>query len=112
MCTGQNSFRIDLREEVMQAIEKNIDTSIAANLPHLITSLPGPKAKALVDQDHAILSPSYTRDYPLAAKKGYGAMVEDVDGNRFLDFAAGIGVVSAGHCHLTGGLLSQKQGAV
>src|SRR6202522_2564652 len=99
MCTGQNSFRIDLREEVMQAIEKNIDTSIAANLPHLITSLPGPKAKALVDQDHAILSPSYTRDYPLAAKKGYGAMVEDVDGNRFLDFAAGIAVVSTGHCH-------------
>jgi 4-aminobutyrate aminotransferase len=95
----------------MQAIEKNIDTSVAANLPHLITSLPGPKAKAVVDQDHAILSPSYTRDYPLVAKKGYGAMVEDVDGNRFLDFAAGIAVVSTGHCHPNVVHAIQKQAA-
>jgi 4-aminobutyrate aminotransferase len=77
----------------------------------LITSLPGPKAKALVDQDHAILSPSYTRDYPLAAKKGYGAIVEDVDGNRFLDFAAGIAVVSTGHCHPNVVHAIQKQAA-
>jgi 4-aminobutyrate aminotransferase len=95
----------------MQAIEKNIDTSVAANLPHLITSLPGPKAKVVVDQDHAILSPSYTRDYPLVAKKGYGAMVEDVDGNRFLDFAAGIAVVSTGHCHPNVVHAIQKQAA-
>src|SRR5271154_7415870 len=95
----------------MQAIEKNIDTSVAANLPHLITPLPGPKAKAVVDQDHAILSPSYTRDYPLVAKKGYGAMVEDVDGNRFLDFAAGIAVVSTGHCHPNVVHAIQKQAA-
>src|SRR3984957_8758935 len=95
----------------MQAIEKNIVTSVAANLPHLITSLPGPKAKALVDHDHAILSPSYTRDYPLVAQKGYGAMVEDVDGNRFLDFAAGIAVVSTGHCHPNVVRAIQKQAA-
>jgi 4-aminobutyrate aminotransferase len=95
----------------MQAIERNVDTAIAANLPHLLTALPGPKAKLLVEQDHAILSPSYTRDYPLVAKKGYGAMVEDVDGNRFLDFAAGIAVVSTGHCHPNVVRAIQKQAA-
>jgi 4-aminobutyrate aminotransferase len=95
----------------MQAIEKNIDNCVAANLPHLITSLPGPKAKILVDRDHAVLSPSYTRDYPLVAKKGFGAMIEDVDGNRFLDFAAGIAVVSTGHCHPKVVSAIQKQAA-
>jgi 4-aminobutyrate aminotransferase len=65
----------------------------------------------LVEQDHAVLSPSYTRDYPLVAKKGYGAMVEDVDGNRFLDFAAGIAVVSTGHCHPNVVRAIQKQAA-
>src|SRR5439155_2614043 len=43
--------------------------------------------------------PSYTRVYPLAVERGYGAVIEDVDGNRFLDFTAGIAVCSAGHCH-------------
>jgi 4-aminobutyrate aminotransferase len=95
----------------MQAIEKNIDNCVAANLPNLITSLPGPKAKILVDRDHAVLSPSYTRDYPLVAKKGFGAMIEDVDGNRFLDFAAGIAVVSTGHCHPKVVSAIQKQAA-
>jgi 4-aminobutyrate aminotransferase len=83
----------------MQAIDIKNDASTALNLPRLVTSLPGPKARLLVERDHAILSPSYTRDYPLVAKKGFGAMIEDVDGNRFLDFAAGIAVVSTGHCH-------------
>src|ERR1700735_1521180 len=68
-------------------------------LPHLVTALPGPKAQELVERDHRVVSPSYTRDYPLVAKSGRGAMVEDVDGNLFLDFAAGIAVVSTGHCH-------------
>src|SRR5271155_6044244 len=75
----------------MQAVEKK--------LPHLVTSLPGPKAKEIVERDHKVVSPSYTRDYPLVAKSGRGAMVEDVDGNTFLDFAAGIAVVATGHCH-------------
>jgi 4-aminobutyrate aminotransferase len=79
----------------MQATETNIDTK----LPHLITPLPGPKAKQLVERDAHVISPSYTRDYPLVAKKGRGAVIEDVDGNAFLDFAAGIAVVSTGHCH-------------
>jgi 4-aminobutyrate aminotransferase len=69
------------------------------DLPHLITPLPGPKAAAIVARDRAVMSPSYTRDYPLVAARGEGAMIEDVDGNRFLDCSAGIAVVSTGHCH-------------
>jgi 4-aminobutyrate aminotransferase len=68
-------------------------------LPKLITSLPGPKARAIIDRDDQVISPSYTRSYPLVAEKGEGAIVEDPDGNRFLDFAAGIAVVATGHCH-------------
>jgi 4-aminobutyrate aminotransferase len=68
-------------------------------LPQLVTALPGPQAKEIVERDHRVISPSYTRDYPLVAKSGRGAIVEDVDGNTFLDFAAGIAVVATGHCH-------------
>src|SRR5579863_3963182 len=68
-------------------------------LPNLITPLPGPKARQVVELDRQFVSPSYTRDYPLVAKFGHGAIVEDVDGNSFLDFAAGIAVVATGHCH-------------
>ncbi|MFZ0466743.1 MAG: aminotransferase class III-fold pyridoxal phosphate-dependent enzyme, partial [Candidatus Acidiferrales bacterium] len=68
-------------------------------LPCLVTRLPGPKAKKLVKLDSKFVSPSYTRSYPLVAKTGRGAVIEDVDGNRFLDFAAGIAVVATGHCH-------------
>ncbi len=68
-------------------------------LPSLVTALPGPKASAIIARDHAVLSPSYTRSYPLVAARGEGAIIEDVDGNRFLDMNAGIAVVAAGHCH-------------
>ena len=68
-------------------------------LPHLITELPGPNARSIIERDRAVLSPSYTRCYPLVMKRGEGAVVEDVDGNRFLDFNAGIAVVAAGHAH-------------
>lgn len=76
-------------------------TQIAANplLPELVTSLPGPKAAEIIERDRRVLSPSYTRGYPLVVKRGKGAMVEDVDGNRFLDFNAGIAVVATGHAH-------------
>ncbi|MGO8718796.1 MAG: acetyl ornithine aminotransferase family protein [Acidobacteriaceae bacterium] len=67
--------------------------------PKLVGSLPGPKAKAVVEADTKWISPSYTRSYPLVARRGRGVRVEDVDGNEFLDFAAGIGVCSTGHCH-------------
>ena len=67
--------------------------------PVLKTSLPGPKAAALIARDKRRVSPSYTRDYPLVMAGGSGAVVEDVDGNRFLDCAAGIAVNSTGHAH-------------
>jgi len=67
--------------------------------PKLVGALPGPKAKAAVAADERWISPSYTRSYPLVARRGRGIRVEDVDGNEFLDFAAGIAVVSTGHCH-------------
>jgi 4-aminobutyrate aminotransferase len=68
-------------------------------LPRLVTALPGPKASAIIARDSAVISASYTRSYPLVAARGEGAMVEDPDGNWFLDFAAGIAVVATGHCH-------------
>jgi 4-aminobutyrate aminotransferase len=76
-----------------------VPTATRADLPHLITTLPGPRAQELIARDQAVLSPSYTRPYPLVAERGEGAIVEDVDGNRFLDFNAGIAVVATGHAH-------------
>lgn len=73
--------------------------TVRQDLPQLVTSLPGPKAQAVIDRDHAVVSPSYTRDYPLVIARGDGAMVEDVDGNRFLDLNAGIAVCATGHSH-------------
>ncbi|MEX2261366.1 MAG: acetyl ornithine aminotransferase family protein [Bryobacteraceae bacterium] len=69
------------------------------DLPHIEGPLPGPCARQIIERDASVVSPSYTRSYPLVAARGEGAMVEDVDGNRFLDFNAGIAVVATGHCH-------------
>jgi 4-aminobutyrate aminotransferase len=69
------------------------------NAPHIKTPLPGPKAKAIIDKDATFVSPSYTRDYPLVIARGQGAIVEDVDGNMFIDCAAGIAVNSTGVSH-------------
>ncbi|MGD0682240.1 MAG: acetyl ornithine aminotransferase family protein [Terracidiphilus sp.] len=79
--------------------------------PKLVCPLPGPKAKAAVVADDRLISPSYTRSYPLVAKRGRGIRVEDVDGNVFLDFAAGIAVASTGHCHPEVVAAIQKQAA-
>jgi 4-aminobutyrate aminotransferase len=67
--------------------------------PQIKTALPGPKAKAIIDKDATFVSPSYTRDYPLVIARGEGAVVEDVDGNTFIDCAAGIAVNSTGVSH-------------
>ena len=67
--------------------------------PHIKTPLPGPRAKAIIERDNTFVSPSYTRDYPFVIARGEGAVVEDVDGNRFLDCAAGIAVNSTGVSH-------------
>src|SRR5258707_14927953 len=67
--------------------------------PHIRTALPGPKAQALLARDFAVTTPSLPRDYPFVMAKGRGVEVWDIDGNRFLDFAAGIAVCSTGHAH-------------
>src|SRR6266568_4312533 len=72
---------------------------VRQDLPNLNGSIPGPRARAVIERDQKVVSPSYTRCYPLVAEKGEGAIIEDVDGNRFLDFNAGIAVVATGHCH-------------
>ncbi|WP_425615455.1 acetyl ornithine aminotransferase family protein [Anatilimnocola sp. NA78] len=75
------------------------DRSQSLPTPWIHTELPGPKGKQLIAHDERFTSPSYTRAYPLAVERGEGSMIEDVDGNRFLDFTAGIAVCSTGHCH-------------
>ncbi len=68
-------------------------------VPEIRTPLPGPKSQQLIQTDEKYTSSSYTRAYPLAVRRATGAVVEDMDGNRFLDFTAGIAVCSTGHCH-------------
>jgi len=79
--------------------------------PKLNGPLPGPNAKRIVAEDDRLISPSYTRSYPMVAKSGKGVRVTDVDGNEFLDFAAGIAVTSTGHCHPEVVAAIQKQAA-
>src|SRR5437879_13236497 len=86
-------------------------TTLEVKTPRLVTALPGPNAKRVLEQDARLMSPSYTRDYPLVAKEGHGAIVEDVDGNSFLEFAAGIAVCSTRHCHPKVVEAIQKQAA-
>jgi 4-aminobutyrate aminotransferase len=72
---------------------------VRPDLPHLTGPVPGPRARAIIERDARVVSPSYTRCYPMVVESGEGAVVQDVDGNRYLDFNAGIAVVAAGHCH-------------
>ncbi len=67
--------------------------------PEIKTTLPGPRARQLIKMDKRVVSPSYTRSYPLVVEKARGLWLEDVDGNSFLDFTAGIAVCATGHCH-------------
>jgi 4-aminobutyrate aminotransferase len=74
-------------------------TFASADRPIIRTKLPGPNARRIIAADLRLISPSYTRSYPLVAKRGRGILIEDVDGNEFFDFSAGIAVASTGHCH-------------
>jgi 4-aminobutyrate aminotransferase len=68
-------------------------------VPRIQTELPGPRARGLLERDQKYVSPSYTRVYPLVVEQGSGTVIEDVDGNLFLDCTAGIAVTATGHCH-------------
>jgi 4-aminobutyrate aminotransferase len=67
--------------------------------PRILTPPPGPKGKAIIDRDASWTSPSYIKEYPLVIAGGKGAMVEDVDGNRYIDYMAGIAVSATGYNH-------------
>lgn len=67
--------------------------------PRIRCPLPGPRSAAWLERDRRVMSPSYTRVYPLVVRRARGAMIEDMDGNRFLDFTAGVAVTNVGHCH-------------
>ena len=88
-----------------------IKTEISGASARIKTDLPGPNARRILEGDKKYISPSYTRSYPLVAKSGRGVIIEDVDGNEFLDFSAGIAVVSTGHCHPEVVTSIQKQAA-
>ncbi len=77
----------------------NSSVQVRPDLPDLNGPVPGPRARAVIERDARYVSPSYTRAYPLVAEQAQGCIVQDVDGNRFLDFNAGIAVVATGHCH-------------
>jgi 4-aminobutyrate aminotransferase len=72
---------------------------MSRDYPRITTPPPGPRAREIIERDARVMSQNYRKDYPLAAARGLGPVVEDVDGNRYLDFAAGIAVVATGHCH-------------
>ena len=84
---------------------------VRTDLPNITGPVPGPRARAIMERDTRAVSPSYTRGYPLVVERAAGAMVEDVDGNHFLDFNAGIAVVATGHCHPRVVEAIQKQAA-
>jgi 4-aminobutyrate aminotransferase len=84
---------------VTQLIETPPIDARAAAAPLLVTEIPGPRARAHVAFDQGVTSPSLPRAYPLVPVRGDGCVIEDIDGNRFLDFSAGIAVNSTGHAH-------------
>ena len=75
------------------------DLTADSPAPMLRSALPGPIAREIIARDEAVTSPSLTRVYPLVVRRARGCVLEDVDGNRFLDFNAGIAVAAAGHAH-------------
>ena len=83
----------------MSAPEVEIADLASAPAPRLITEIPGPEALARIERDRKVTSPSLPRAYPLVPRRGAGSVVEDVDGNLFLDLNAGIAVASTGHAH-------------
>jgi 4-aminobutyrate aminotransferase len=74
-------------------------TALNREEPRIVGPLPGPRSAAWLQRDDRVMSPSYTRAYPLVVRRARGAMIEDMDGNRFLDLTAGIAVTNVGHSH-------------
>jgi 4-aminobutyrate aminotransferase len=83
----------------VSAPESTIADLAEAYAPHLLTEVPGPEARARIERDAKVTSPSLPRVYSFVPRRAAGSVVEDVDGNLFLDLNAGIAVTSTGHCH-------------
>ena len=82
-----------------EIVHSPAESSTTRDYPRIVVPPPGPNARAIIDRDSAWTSTSYIKEYPLVVSRGQGAMIEDVDGNRYLDFMAGIAVASTGHAH-------------
>jgi 4-aminobutyrate aminotransferase len=95
----------------MSVEDVEIEALANAEAPTLVTEVPGPNAQAVLERDARVTSPSLPRAYPFVPRRGAGSVVEDVDGNRFLDLNAGIAVTSTGHCHPTVVDAIQRQAA-
>src|SRR5205085_11246596 len=96
----QGRVRPVLRRAIPARAEPDRDRGVAMkDYPRIVVPPPGPKARAIVERQNRWASTSYPKEYPLAIARGVGAMVEDVDGNRYLDFMAGIAVASTGYGH-------------
>src|SRR5205814_9048325 len=98
---GEGRVRAVLRRAVPARAEPDRERGVAMkrDYPRIVVPPPGPKAKAIVERQNRWSSTSYPKEYPLAIARGERAMVEDVDGNRYLDFMAGIAVASTGYGH-------------
>ena len=92
---------VDILDHVLFALWDSEEAVMTEprDYPRIVLPPPGPNARALIERDDRVMSQNFRKDYPLVAARGRGAMVEDVDGNRYLDFAAGIAVAATGHCH-------------
>jgi 4-aminobutyrate aminotransferase len=109
---GAQGASADRRERSPEEKEDlELEGLAAAEAPRLITEVPGPRAQEVLERDRATTSPSLPRAYPFVPRRGSGCVVEDVDGNRFLDLNAGIAVASTGHCHPTVVEAIQRQAA-
>src|SRR4029450_6911758 len=89
----------DSSDNIAAGVVSMSERAQALPVPLIRTELPGPRGAQLIANDEQYTSPSYTRVYPLVVERGSGAVIEDVDGNRYLDFTAGIAVTATGHCH-------------
>jgi 4-aminobutyrate aminotransferase len=83
----------------MDTAERGEGNALVRPVPHIITELPGPRARAHIAMDAQFTSPSLPRAYPFVPVRGHGSVLEDIDGNLFLDLAAGIATNATGHCH-------------
>jgi 4-aminobutyrate aminotransferase len=83
----------------MKPKTRRAPAAVGAYAPRVKPPFPGPRARAVIERDRSVISPAYTRGYPLVIERGEGSYVVDPDGNRFLDFTAGVAVNALGHAH-------------